>query len=112
MPRNGREFDFGDRKVTFYPLTLRQIQNLEGEIANMQAMTGKIDPKQLGAILKVITASAQRGDPSMTEDVLADLIDTSNVQEVTQSVFAVSGFKESKPGEANPPSTGGSSTPQ
>ena len=104
--------------MVFYPLTIGMIQDHPEEI---KALTRAIknpedafDPKRFGVLIKLHTLSAQRGDPSITEDEVRKLVDMGNVAEVNAAVLGQSGLlaEEGASSSSDPtsPPTGGIST--
>lgn len=106
---------FGSRSVTFYPLNLKAIRELEGELqkfAGLGRSTALAGTESLDAAIKVLTASAKRGDPSITADDVEQVIDLGNITQVMDALLGNSGFK-STDASAGPtsPRTGGGSMP-
>jgi hypothetical protein len=89
------EVDFGPLKVKFFALTLGQLQELEEE---MQAMSGvakganPFDPARFAKLVRIYTASAKRGDPSVTEEQVRQIVDLDNLAEVNAAVLGQIGM--------------------
>jgi hypothetical protein len=112
----GVEVKFLSRTITFYPLTLRQIQELSEEMKVLRDIdvNDAFSAERFGTLVKIFTASAQRGDKSLTESDISDLVDMGNVAEVTAAVLGQSGFRNISAEDAAAPMsprTGGESTP-
>lgn len=111
----GIEIKFLSRTVTFYPLTLRQIQDLSEEMKVLRDIDtdNAFDPKRFAQLIKIFTASAQRGDKNLTEADIAELVDLENMADVTAAVLGQSGFKPISAEDAAAPMSpriGGTST--
>lgn len=88
----GLEVDFGPRKVTFYPLNIGQIQEYEEELKILMGVT-KLDddfvfsPVRFKKMCRLYTASAQRGDPTITEKDIEALVDLANLNQINKAVL-------------------------
>jgi hypothetical protein len=102
--------EFGPRKITFYPLSLKSIRDLEGDLLKLSdgrssALGGT---ESLTAAIKVLTASARRGDQSITAEDVEQVIDLGNITDVMGALLGNSGFQRST--GPTSPRTGGEST--
>ena len=115
MASKGLQVDFGSRKVTFYPLTIGQIQELEDEMKVLMGV-GKdefvFSPDRFAKLQRIYTASAKRGDPTITEDDIKLVVDLSNVALVNKCVLGQTFGEIAEAGDGVPtsPQTGGIST--
>jgi hypothetical protein len=112
------EIDFGHVRVKFYPLTIGQLQELDDEMKAMMGVAkgdNPFEPTRFKKLEKIYTASAKRGDPSITEDVIRSIVDLSNIVEVNRAVLGQTGLLAAPGAESssNPtkPLTGADSTP-
>ena len=92
----GVRIKFLSRTVVFYPLTIGQIQDHPEEIKTLTKAIKNpedaFDPKRFGVLIKLHTMSAQRGDPSITEDDIRKIVDMGNIAEVNAAVLGQSGL--------------------
>lgn len=106
---------FGSRQVTFYPLNLKAIRELEGELQKLPGLgraSALAGDEALAAAIKVLTASARRGDPSITAADVEEVIDLGNITQVMDALLGNSGFtRGEEAGGPTSPRTGGESTP-
>jgi hypothetical protein len=105
----GVEIRFGARSITFYPLTIGQIEELADEIAALRApeqMDGNLfDVERFRKLVRIFTKSAKRGDPSITEEDIRAVVDVENIHEVTMAVMGQSRFRQISPEEAGAPTS-------
>ena len=106
----GREFRFGGRVVVLYPLSLRQLRTMAADI---QAIA-KIDPNGIGdqfdAVLRIFTASAQRGDPKVTAEDVEAVADMSNMQDMIEACLSRRMVRRGEDAGPQSPRTGGVSS--
>ena len=84
------EVEFGAVRVKFYPLTLLQIQELQDELAAVgEIRRGKdpFDPAIFKKLVRLYTASAKRGNESVTEAQVGALIDLDTMPVVNRAVM-------------------------
>jgi hypothetical protein len=111
----GVTIKFNTRQVTFYPLTLDLLQSMEGEMDAFSAVTkdSAFNSDRLNKMLRVFTASAQLGDPTITENDVRKVVNTTNMLVLARLMF---GQNVEDPvaddGVPTSPQIGGSSTPQ
>jgi len=94
----GTIIQLGDGELTLYPLTLAQLQELDTDLEKVmtnskQAMFSK---GGIAAFVRVFTASARRGDTSITAEKIADMIDMEDLPAALNALFGLSGFKKSE----------------
>lgn len=112
------EIEFGSTKIKFFPLTIGQIQELEEEMKAMgERGTNPFDPIRFAKMARLYTASARRGDPNVTEEMVKSVVDLSNIVEINRAVMGQFGpptvTDPAAAGEAPIPTSplnGGSST--
>ena len=90
---------FGSKKVTFYPLTLKQMQQHARAIDGLRAQAntvGDADDRFAG-ILQILLASAQRGEPSTTKEDVEAVVDMRNWMQIMDVVLGKSAVTERRP---------------
>lgn len=113
------EFDSGAKKttITFYPLTLKLITEDLAEDISVLRDVDREDPfnkERFDKLIRIFTASAQRGNPHVTEADVRDVVDLGNLADVSRAVLGQSGFRQISAEEAAAPTSprnGGASTP-
>jgi len=100
------EIAFGSRRVKFYALSIGTMCDLEDEIKALTGLKSGDDPfdkVRFAKLVRVFAASAQRGDPSVTEDDIRAVVDLGNMLEVSQAVLGQAGLQSD--GEAAVPTS-------
>jgi len=113
------EVDFGSRKVKFYALDIGQIQEYEEELKVLMGVGKSPDEfvfssDRFAKMQRIYTASARRGDPTITEDDIKKIVDLSNLALVNKAVlgqtFGPQELAEGEEGVPTRPLTGAIST--
>lgn len=88
------------KDIPLLPLNWKQLKACRAEIILLNNMSSKatmFTEEQQDAILKVVTASLSRSEPSYTEEYVSEYLDLGNVNYMLRGVF---GQKNPQPGEA------------
>lgn len=112
---NSFTIEFGSRRVTFYPLNLKAIRELEPELRKLAGVgrsAALAGGESLATAIKVLTASAQRGNAAITSQDVEEVIDLGNISEVMEALMGNSGLRRADGASNDPtsPRTGGEST--
>jgi hypothetical protein len=109
--RGGVWVTFGEEAYRVPPLALDDIQELQQQFeAVMTGVAASIPTgDRLKAVQEIVHAALARNYPSMTLEVVRDMIDLGNYAEAMNAVFSVSGFQR-KAGTPAPGETAASST--
>lgn len=79
---------FKTTTITFYPLTVKHIRNHPDEMAAlMQRGASPFAPERFTKLLKLYTLSAQRGDASVTEDMVESIVDISQLARMNKVIL-------------------------
>jgi hypothetical protein len=79
---------FKTSTITFYPLTVKHIRNHPEEMkALMQRGESPFAPERFAKLLKLYTLSAQRGDASVTEEMVESLVDISDLARINRVIL-------------------------
>ena len=95
MHIRGVTVKFLSRTVTFYPLTIGQIQSLGEELKALLGVANGADAfegDRFAKLVRIYTASAKRGDPTITEEIVNEIVDMGNIQHVNAAVLGQSGL--------------------
>jgi len=100
--RGGEWVTLGDEQYRIPPLAFRAIQDLGEDIESLKNIVGRPSPQQMGVVGRIVLAAMQRNYPSMTMELLDDMLDIGNYQAVLGAVLSIGGFRkaEGAPGEA------------
>jgi hypothetical protein len=105
----------GGVELVLPPLSVRMVRKFtrDGRLAMVQSISTANMPtdEQWGAVVAIVTEALKVNEPAITEDEVEDLLDFSNLMPVLEALFSMSGFQKVKPGEAQSPSTGTTSSP-
>lgn len=119
--RQGKKVTFGGGELTLHPLNLAQLQELEGDIAQMRsinkdtAMSSEANQR----LARVLAVAAKRAQPDITPERVLEMIDMQDVSdgtvgEAVRVLMGASGLVPAQEGTngVGPPSpqTGGDST--
>lgn len=93
----GFSLEFLGKKITFYPLSLGQIQDLAEDLktlsgADVADTSSALSPERMGSMIRIFTASARRGNPNITEEEVRDLVDMQDIKEATLAIMGASGL--------------------
>lgn len=68
---------FKSREITFYPLSVKHIRSMPDEmkaLLNVEKGSNPFDPERFTKLLRLYTASAQRGDPSVKDTDVEEVV--------------------------------------
>lgn len=108
----------GPLTIRFYPLNLKNMRNLESEVAvfltRAQPGTNPFAVERIAANLALYTASAQQGDPSITREQVELVVNLRNMSTINRVLLGQS-IKEEEDAKSAPqtptsPQNGGEST--
>jgi hypothetical protein len=105
----GVKIVLGESEYIVPPLSLGQLRRFKDEfkkVDDARKAATSLGDDQFFAVLDgsmpIILAALQRNYPSLTQEVLDNVIDIGNFQDVMQAVMAASGLKRVAPGENRP----------
>lgn len=80
--------EFGGLKLTFYPLSMKNIRSMPDEMSAMMTPGQKpFDPERFAKLLRLFTASAQQGNPAITADQVESIVTIKNMSKVSRAVL-------------------------
>lgn len=91
------------KDIPLLPLNWKQLRACRAEIVLLNNMSGKatmFTEEQQDAILKVVTASLSRSEPSFTEEYVSEWLDLGNVTRMLKGVFGQNSQAGDTSGEA------------
>lgn len=95
--------EFGTRRIEFYPLLMRDIRKLGPVPAKEDRKDDEMYERQMQSFLM----SAQRMDPTVTREMIEEVVATDNIAALTTAIYAVSGLKPVDAVAPTSPQTGG-----
>jgi len=82
------------------PLSFRQLQNLQPEIAKLSTIGNSIPSlDQLTTVATIVQSALSRNYPDVTIDTVLDALDLGNMNKIIPAIMGVSGL-EAKRGES------------
>lgn len=86
---------FGSVTITFYPLSVKDIRSMPDEMQAL-ARSGEnpFAPERFRKLLALWTASAKRGDPNITEEMVEQVVDFRNLVKVNRAILGQDWEKE------------------
>jgi hypothetical protein len=102
--RGGTWVRFGLEEFRLPALGLHEVQELDGDVKLLDGMERGASPtrEQWAAAHRIIWASMRRNYPDIEVADVVPLIDLSNVNQVLNAIFGISGYARAQPGEARP----------
>jgi hypothetical protein len=80
--------EFGGFKITFYPLSMKNIRSHPEEMAAlMKTGDNPFSPERFTKLLTLFTASAQQGNPNVTLEQIEQVVNIKNMTKVTRAVL-------------------------
>jgi hypothetical protein len=99
----GVAINLGGHDFVLAPLGLRLMREFQAKTEDLSKRDPQPTPEDWYALnVDAIVASLQRNYPDVTSENIADLLDSSNVQEALRFVLDQTGLKRVKPGEIQP----------
>lgn len=89
----------GKQQLKVPPLNFKSLQDLEETLTKISTITGRPSKEQIGLVLEVAFHAVRRNYTSMTQEMLAEMVDMGNSRTLLSTIMNVPGTKETPSGE-------------
>lgn len=107
-----REFRFGERVVTLYPLSLKQLRVMQSDIQAIARINAGSMGEQFDVLLKIFLASARRGSNTVTAEDIEAVADMANMQDMIETCITQRMMRRGLDAGPQSPRIGGESSPE
>lgn len=103
--RGGQWVSIGDEQYRIPPLAFRAVQELQDEVSALAQMGARPTPDQMSTVTRIVHSAMSRNYPSITMELIDDMLDLGNYQDVLSAVLSIGGFKTAGDGSGELPAS-------